>query len=220
MPLKKEVNMNQKKIVIFTGIGLLVLFVLAGYFYNSQQTQKLTQIVKDKSEIFERPYSWSIGSKDAKVHLVEFMDPACETCAQFHPFIKEIMMKNEGKIRLTLRYATFHEGSDVVVKMLEAARRQDKYIETLEMMYITQPYWASHHNPQPELLWEFLPKLGLNMEKLAQDMKDPILDKIIAQDMEDGKTLGASKTPSYFVNGKPLQTFGYEPLKELIYSEF
>lgn len=212
--------MNQKKIVIFTGIGLLVLFVLAGYFYKSQQTQKLTQMVKEKSELLERPYSWSIGSKDAKVHLVEFMDPACETCAQFHPFIKDIMMKNKGKIRLTLRYAPFHGGSDVVVKMLEAAGKQGKYIETLEMMFKTQRYWASHHHPQPELLWKFLPKLGLDMEKLAQDMKDPVLDKMIAQDLEDGKILGASKTPSYFVNGKPLQTFGYEPLKELIYSEF
>jgi len=212
--------MNQKKIVIFTGIGLLILFVIAGYIYNNQQTQKLTQIAKDKSELFERPHSWSIGNKDAKVHLVEFMDPACETCAQFHPFIKEMMMKNKGKIRLTLRYATFHEGSDVVVKMLEAARIQGKYIETLEMMFMTQRYWASHHHPRPELLWEFLPKLGLNMDKLAKDMKNPALDKLIAQDMADAKVLGASKTPSYFVNGKPLQTFGYEPLKKLIYSEF
>ena len=212
--------MNQKKIVIFTGIGLIVLFVIAGYIYKNQQTQKLTQIAKDKSELFERPHSWSIGNKDAKVHLVEFMDPACETCAQFHPFVKDLMKKNEGKIRLTLRYATFHEGSDVVVKMLEAARLQGRYIETLEMMFMTQRYWASHHHPQPELLWEFLPKLGLDMDKLAQDMKNPALDKLIAQDMADAKVLGASKTPSYFVNGKPLQTFGYEPLKKLIYSEF
>ena len=212
--------MNQKKIVIFTGIGLIVLFVIAGYIYKNQQTQKLTQIAKDKSELFERPHSWSIGSKDAKVHLVEFMDPACETCAQFHPFVKDLMKKNEGKIRLTLRYATFHEGSDVVVKMLEAARLQGRYIESLEMMFMTQRYWASHHHPQPELLWEFLPKLGLDMDKLAQDMKNPALDKLIAQDMADAKVLGASKTPSYFVNGKPLQTFGYEPLKKLIYSEF
>jgi len=58
------------------------------------------------------------------------------------------------------------------------------------------------------------------MDKLAQDMKKPALDKLIAQDMADAKVLGASKTPSYFVNGKPLQTFGYEPLKKLIYSEF
>ena len=154
--------MNQKKIVIFTGIGLIVLFVIAGYIYKNQQTQKLTQIAKDKSELFERPHSWSIGNKDAKVHLVEFMDPACETCVQFHPFVKDLMKKNEGKIRLTLRYATFHEGSDVVVKMLEAARVQGKYIETLEMMFMTQRYWASHHHPRPELLWEFLPKLGLD----------------------------------------------------------
>ncbi|PHS36995.1 MAG: disulfide bond formation protein DsbA [Sulfurovum sp.] len=212
--------MNQKKIIIFTSIGLIVLFILAGYFYKNQQTTTLQKMAGEQAELFERPYSWSIGPKDAKVHLVEFMDPACETCALFHPFVKDIMMKNEGKIRLTLRYATFHDGSEEVVKMLEAARMQGKFIETLEMMFATQRYWASHHHPNPQLLMEFLPKLGLDMEKLAKDMKDPILDKMIAQDMADAKALGASKTPAYFVNGKPLQTFGHEPLKELIYSAF
>jgi len=212
--------MNQKKIIIFTTLGLITLFVIAGYVYKNQQSQALSQMAENKSELFERPYSWSIGPKDAKVHIVEFMDPACETCALFHPFVKDIMMKNEGKIRLTLRYAPFHDGADEVVKMLEAARMQGKFIEALEMMFTTQRYWASHHHPKPELLMEFLPKLGLDMEKLAKDMKDPMLDKMIAQDMADAKTLGATKTPGFFVNGKPLQTFGYEQLKELIYSEF
>jgi len=211
--------MNQKKIIIFTTLGLIALFAIAGYMYKNQQTQALTQMAQNKSELFERPYSWSIGPKDAKVHIVEFMDPACETCALFHPFVKDIMMKNEGKIRLTLRYATFHEGSDVAVKILESARMQGRFIETLEMMFATQRYWASHHHPNPQKLMEYLPKLGIDMDKLATDMKDPTLDKLIAQDLADAKAVGASKTPSYFVNGKPLQTFGYEPLKKLIYSE-
>ncbi len=45
------------------------------------------------------------------------------------------------------------------------------------------------------------------------------MDKLVAQELADAKALGATKTPSYFVNGKPLQQFGYEQLKELIYSE-
>ena len=103
--------------------------------------------------------------------------------------------------------------------MLEAARKQGKFTETLEMMFATQAYWASHHKPNPQVLWQFLPKLGLDIDRLIKDMKDPAMDKLVAQELADAKALGATKTPSYFVNGKPLQQFGYEQLKELIYSE-
>ena len=211
--------MKKQKLIIFTAIGLIAFFMIAGVLYKNYQTNELTSMSKEKAELFERPYSWSVGNKDAKVHLVEFFDPACETCAQFYPLVKEIMKKNEGKIRLTLRYAPYHQGSDQVVKMLEAARKQGKFTQTLEMMFATQKYWASHHKPNPQILWQFLPKLGLDIDRLVKDMKDPAMDKLIAQELADAKALGATKTPSYFVNGKPLQKFGYEQLKDLIYSE-
>ena len=211
--------MSKQKLVIFTAIGLIAFFMIAGTLYKNYQMNEFSEMAKEKSELFERPYSWSVGNKDAKVHLVEFFDPACETCAQFHPLVKDIMKKNEGKIRLTLRYAPYHQGSAQVVKMLEAARKQGKFNETLEMMFATQKYWASHHKPNPQVLWQFLPKLGLDTDRLIKDMKDPAMDKLVAQELADAKALGATKTPSYFVNGKPLQKFGYEQLKELIYSE-
>jgi len=50
-------------------------------------------------------------------------------------------------------------------------------------------------------------------------MKDPAIAKLIAQDMADAKTLNVRKTPGYFVNGRPLQEFGYRQLHELVQSE-
>jgi protein-disulfide isomerase len=211
--------MKKQKLVIFTAIGLIAFFMISGVLYKNYKQNEFASKAKTNSELFERPYSWSIGNKDAKVHLVEFFDPACETCAQFYPLVKDIMKKNEGKIRLTLRYAPYHNGSDYVVKMLEAARMQGKFTQTLEMMFATQKYWASHHNPNPQILWQFLPKVGLDIDRLIVDIKSPELEKIVQQDLADAKKLGANKTPSYFVNGKPLQRFGYEQLKDLINSE-
>jgi len=210
---------SQQKLVIFSAIGLILFFLVTGSMYKNQQSNEISNKVKENALLLERPYSYSIGNKDAKVHLVEFFDPACETCAQFKPLVEKIMEDNKDKIRLTLRYAPYHSGSDYVVKMLEAARKQGKFEETLDMMFATQKYWASHHQPNPQVLWQFLPKIGLDIDKLVVDMKDPELDKLIAQELADAKVLGANKTPSYFVNGKPLQKFGYKQLKELIYSE-
>ena len=207
---------------ILVGITCLVLilgFVVGNNYYQDRQMQKYGFMAKENAELFVRDHSRTLGSDDAKVYLVEFMDPACETCAAFAPFIKQIMAANPGRIKLVLRYAPFHEGADNFVKILEAAGMQGKYWETLDVMFKTQHIWASHHNYQPERLWDVLPRAGVDIDQIRKDMHSPEIAKIIEQDMADVKALNVQKTPGYFVNGKPLQTFGYRQLQSLIQTE-
>ena len=206
-------------LVGITCLALILGFVIASNYYKDSQAQKYGFMAAEDAELFVRAHSQTLGSEDAKVYLVEFMDPACETCAAFAPFIQQIMAANPGKIKLVLRYAPFHEGADDFVKILEAARMQGKYWETLELMFRTQNIWASHHDYQPQRLWEVLPGAGVDIERIKKDMHSPAIARIIEQDMADVKALNVQKTPGYFVNGKPLQTFGYRQLGQLIQSE-
>ncbi len=210
-----------KKYAIFgtACLALILVFVAASSYYKKQQAEKFGFMAKENASIFIRDHSQTLGSDDAKVYIIEFMDPACETCAAFYPFVKKMMAANPGRIKLVLRYAPFHEGADYFVKILEAAKKQGKYWETLEVMYKSQSYWASHHNPQPQKIWRFLPMAGLDLERIKQDMNDPAIVNIIAQDLADAKTLNVQKTPGFFANGKPLQEFGYQQLQDLVYSE-
>lgn len=210
-----------KKIVLFglACLALIIAFVFGSSYYKGKQAEKYGFMAKENASLFVRDHSQTLGSDDARVYLIEFMDPACETCAAFSPFIKQMMDVNPGKIKLVLRYAPFHQGADYFVKILEAAKKQGKYWETLDVMYKTQRFWASHHNPQPQRIWQFLPQVGLNLEQLKKDMEDPAIVQIIEQDLADAKTLNVRKTPGFFVNGKPLQTFGYRQLEQLVYSE-
>jgi protein-disulfide isomerase len=50
-------------------------------------------------------------------------------------------------------------------------------------------------------------------------MTAPDLQQAIAQDLQDANTLGVSQTPEYFVNGKPLPSFGFQQLLELVADE-
>ena len=68
-------------------------------------------------------------------------------------------------------------------------------------------------------LWPLLPKAGLDVERIRKDMADPEIAKAIEQDMADARTLGVQKTPGFFVNGRPLEPFGFEPLQTLIEAE-
>jgi len=45
---------------------------------------------------------------------------------------------------------------------------------------------------------------------------DPAITRLIEQDMVDARTLKGTKTPGFFVNGKPLVSFGYDQLQALI----
>jgi protein-disulfide isomerase len=200
------------------------LFVVVGIALTSscsrdQEADKHDFMANDNASVFVRGHSPTLGSEDARVYLIEFFDPACEACAAFSPFVKQLMANNPGKIRLVLRYAPFHKGSDYFVKVLEASKKQDKYWETLNLLFKYQSVWASHHKPQPQKIWQFLPQAGLDIEQLRRDMNDPAILKIIQQDLADAKKLKVSKTPGFFANGKPLETFGYRQLQALVESE-
>jgi len=199
-------------------LALIVVFVFASFYYKEQQAEKYGFMAKENASTFVREHSQTLGSEDAKVYLVEFMDPACETCAAFSPLVKQMMDANPGKVKLVIRYAPFHEGADYFVKILEAAKKQGKYWETLDVMFKSQAYWTSHHVAQPQKIWPFLAKAGLNLDQIKKDMNDPAIIKIIEQDLADAKTLNVRKTPGFFVNGIPLQTFGYKQLAQLVQS--
>ena len=210
-----------KKIyLIAAAIALLVaIFATATHLYNSQKAEDAGANAQQNSSLLVRDYSPTMGDINAKVTIVEFFDPACETCKAFYPFIKKAMESNPGKIKLVMRYLPLHQGADEVVKILEAAHMQNKYWEILEETYITQSSWAIHHTAQPQLLWKILSYTNLDIEKAKQDTLSPAVAQRIQQDISDARKLNVNKTPGFFVNGQPLIRFGYRELQELIETE-
>lgn len=211
--------MKKTHIVVVSGILLVMMFILGSFLVKGRKQESISALARQNAEALVRQHAQTAGNPDAKVVLVEFMDPGCETCRAFDPFIKQMLAAYAGKLKLVIRYAPLHHGADYMCAVLEAARKQGKYWETLQLMYDTQPQWADHHNPRPELIWQHLPRIGLDVKKLKKDMTDPEIARLIRQDMADAGTLQVTKTPGFFVNGKPLVTFGYEQLQALVESE-
>jgi protein-disulfide isomerase len=200
------------------------LILILGFWFGASQLKKrraeeLGFLAQEQASTFVRPHSPTLGAEDAKVYLVEFTDPACETCATFSPFVKQMMSRHPGKIRLVIRYAPFHGGASDVVRVLEAARMQDKYWQTLDLLYRSQSFWTQHHQVNLDQVWRLLPTVELDLDRLRADMNDARITAIIEQDLADAKTLGVRKTPGFFVNGKPLEPFGLEPLRVLLGAE-
>jgi protein-disulfide isomerase len=209
--------MNKQKTVITLAIVLGVVFAIGIVVYRSITDAEVAKLIEEQPSVLVRASAKTRGAVDAKVHIVEFMDPGCETCRAFHPFVEQLLADNPGKIRLSIRYLPLHEGADVMVKILEAADKQGKYWETLHLMFESQPQWASHHHPQPEKIWPLLPQIGLDVDAIRRDMNAPEIDAILAEDLAAARALNIRKTPAFFVNGEPLRNFGYEPLRALVH---
>jgi protein-disulfide isomerase len=211
---------NQKLVVGVVVAFVLIGFFAAAFFYNKSQNEKYGFLAQENAETFVRPHSPTMGPKDAKVYLVEYLDPECESCRMFYPLVKQLMKDFEGDVRLVIRYVPYHGNSKFVIALLEASRKQDRFWQTIEVVFRSQPQWGSHHNPQPEKLWGFITEVeGLDIAKLKEDMKDPAIQEVIAIDVKDSQTLGVRGTPSFFVNGKKLEQFGIEPLRAMIKAE-
>ena len=163
----------------------------------------------------------SLGPLLARVQIVEFFDPACEACRAFHPYVKEIMEANAGRTRLVLRYAPFHRGSDYVIRVLEAARMQgqDIYWKVLDAVLAAQPQWADHARPQPEEVWRFLGGTDLDIERARRDMNHPRITQLISQDTAEIVARNVQKTPTFFINDKPLQVHSPEGLAAQVTKE-
>jgi len=130
--------------------------------------------------------------------------------------VKKLIQQFDGKVKLIVRYAPFHKNSIFAVKILEASRNQNKYWETLTKLFETQPQWGDHHNPQPLLIWKFLPEAGVDIGQIKEEMNDiQIIDRI-KTDISDGNTLNVKKTPTFFINSKPLKEFGYQQLFDAV----
>ena len=211
--------MKQKYLLISSAVFLVIAFVAGSLYYKSQQANAAVEAYKRDRSTFVREYSPMEGSPDAKVEIVEFFDPACDTCKEFYPLVKKLMDAHPGKIRLYERYAPFHNGSDTVVKLLAAAHKQGKFWPTLEAVFAAQSKWAPEHRPQPELVWNYIGGVGLDINRLRQDMESPEMDKIVQQDLADARKLNVKATPEFFVDGKPLPTWSYEQLKTLVQDE-
>ncbi len=208
--------MTRKAIFISVAGILLLAFVMATLIYRNHQATLPGASAAGNQDVYERQGAPLKGPADARVTIVEFFDPACDTCADFYPLVQQLIDKYPGKVRVMMRYAPMHAGSAEVVKMLEAAHLQGKFFPALELLFKNQQRWVVNHVSQPDRAMGILNGMALDHDKLLVDMNQPVVTQAIEQDVQAGKALNVTATPEFFVNGRPLPTWGYEQLASLV----
>jgi protein-disulfide isomerase len=208
--------MTRRTVVLIGGFVAVAIFILGAISYTKPAPDFAQNISPNGESVLFRPHSPVLGPATASVTVTEFFDPLCETCREFFPLVEEIIADHQGKVRVVLRYATFHPGSEEAVRILEAARRQNKFEVVLVVLLERQSEWATHGEPNLARAWELAGEVGLDLAQAKKDAFLPEVDRIIQQDMADAKSAEVTKTPAFFVNGKPLLSFGKQQLYDMV----
>ena len=210
---------HQKRIVAISLAVLLLVGIAVAVVNLGGQTESAQSGNDPRVAALASEHAATMGNPDARVHIVEFLDPACGTCAMFYPMVKQWLNEAPDELRLSVRHVPFHSGVDYVVQILEASREQGKYWETLEALLMTQRQWVTNHVVQPDRVLPAIASVGLDVQRLTADMNSPEVLARIEKDQADAITLKVSATPEYFVNGRPLPSFGQQQLLDLVREE-
>lgn len=215
----------RREVVLVIGIALVALAALvfgARLYRGAQQEQEqaaAAEAVATDAALLVRPDSPSKGPRDAPVTIVEFLDPECEACRAMYPLVNRLMAEYDGQVRLVVRYVPLHANSMLAAAALEAAGEQGRYWEMLDALFVNQPVWGDHQNPRPDLIPEYARQLGLDMAAFQASYGGIKHRAKVERDRADAQQLGVRGTPSFFVNGRPLERLGYEPLKARVDEE-
>jgi protein-disulfide isomerase len=148
------------------------------------------------------------GPKAAKVTIAEFSDFQCPFCKRVEPTVKEILQKypNDVAIVFINQPLPFHEHAMEAAQAFQAAHRQGKAWPMHDKMYDNNTALERAN------LEKYAQDIGLNMSKFKKDMDDPKIKEEIAEQQKLANSVGASGTPTFFINGR--QIVGAQPFGE------
>lgn len=213
--------MNGKRIVILTALTAIAVFAASAWWVSRPIAfANIAAVPPEISKQLVRAYSPVLGPVSAPVTIVEFFDPACEGCRAFYPIVKDIMAQYPDDVRVILRYTPFHgDASEQAIRVLEAARIQNVYLPVLEALLDNQAVWTRPDAPAAERIMQISGEAGLDVALARMQIQMPDIVAIANQDRLDVAAVGIRQTPTFFVNSKPLATFGEAQLRALVAAE-
>jgi protein-disulfide isomerase len=170
-----------------------------------------SRLVRDDSRIIGKR-----GTSD--VVLVEFLDFECEACGAAYPIVEDLREKYGDQVTFVARYFPLpgHFNSERAARSVESAARQGKFDEMYSKMYEKQGSWGEKQVPMDDLFRQYAEEIGLDMAKYDADYASEEVAARVRRDVEDGTAVGVQGTPTFFLNGEPLEPASVEDFEAAI----
>jgi Na+/H+ antiporter NhaA len=173
---------------------------------KAEQLQDLTDPVDPERDHIR-------GPETASVTLVEYGDFECPYCGMAEPIVRDVMMDDD--LRFVWRHlplSDVHPRAQIAAEVAEAAAAQGAFWEMHDLLL------AHQDDLQPADLMRYAGQLGLDADRLHDEVKRHVAAARVAQDVESADTSGVSGTPTFFVNGqRHYGAYDVETLKAAIH---
>lgn len=148
----------------------------------------------------------ALGRADAPVVLVEYADFKCGYCGKFARDTQPALVKkyvDNGTLRIEWRnFPIFGEESESVARASWAAGQQGRFWQFHDAAYAAD---AKEKGFGEERLQELARQAEVkDLARFARDTESEAARQAVARDQEEGYALGATSTPSFLVNGRPI----------------
>jgi len=152
-----------------------------------------------KRAIVSDGYNPPLGDPNAPVTIVEFSDYQCPFCQKFHNETLPLIRQMYGdKVRFVYRdfpLSQIHSFSVMASTAAKCAGDQGKYWEYGDALFVNGvPSDATGFGNLAKLL-------RLDVSAFNQCLSSQKYNAIIQKDQDEGISLGAQSTPSFFING-------------------
>ncbi|MFB7542958.1 DsbA family protein [Streptomyces zaomyceticus] len=153
------------------------------------------------------------GRADAPVVLIEYADFKCGYCGKFARDTEPVLMKKyveNGTLRIEWRnFPIFGEESEAVARASWAAGQQGRFWQFHKAAYAEG---AKEKGFGKDRLAALAAEAGVpDAARFAKDTDGTAAREAVRADQEQGYSLGATSTPSFLVNGRPIA--GAQPLE-------
>lgn len=145
------------------------------------------------------------GNKDAQITLIEYSDFECPFCSRGYNTVRELLEKYKGNIRFVYKHLplSFHPQAMPASQYYEAIRLQD---EEKAWKFHDKIYENQRKLQNGESFLKSLAKeLGVDMKRLAKDIKSEKVQERIDADMAEAAKFGFQGTPGFLLNGIPVK---------------
>lgn len=212
---------NQNKAAVALGVLVTIAVVAMLLVVQSRRGDQPAPVAtgSPQESMLVREDSRILGEEGSSgVTVVEFLDFECEACAAAYPAVEQLRQEYAGEVTFVARYFPLpgHFNAERAARAVESAARQGELEAMYQRMYETQAEWGEAQVPHDDLFRGFAEEIGLDMQQYDADYASDEVAARVQRDVDDGLELGVQGTPTFYVDGEPLQPRTYEDFTSAI----
>jgi len=212
----KQKKQSQKRGLLWFFVSLLIVASVLGISWLSKyETNQGSLPLIDSISIDDH----TKGLANAKNVLVEYSDFQCPACKQYNTLLKRASDEFGDKTQIVYRHfplKSIHKNADLAARASEAASVQGKFWEMHDMLFDNQESWSTEGNPR-NTFNIYAERMGIDIEQFKKDIDSNEVKDRVNKDYVSGINIGIAGTPTFFLNGKQINTpRSYDELRDIL----